>query len=233
MTDDHKKVSPGKGAPFVPNPSKSLFYRFARRLVWVLIKIWFRPSIEGPGRIPDTGPALIAPVHRSNLDFAFAILCSKRKLFFMAKDNLWQSKILGWLLITLGAFPVHREAADRSALAHAESVLAAGEVLVLFPEGTRMEGPTVGEVLEGAGFLSARSGAPVLPVGLAGTERAMPKGAKIPRPTKVRVVLGELIPAPERSEKGRVPRSAIHAQTEAIRSGIQAAFDQARQREGA
>ena len=224
------RPSAGNNFAFTPNPSKSLFYRFCRRAVWLFIKAWFRPSVSGPGVIPEEGPAVIAPVHRSNLDFAFAILATKRKLFFMAKDNLWESRILGWMLENLGAFPVHRESADRSALTNAEAVLAAGEVLVLFPEGTRREGPLVTDVLEGAGFLSARSNAPVLPVGLGGTAQAMPKGAALPRPLKVTVYLGELIPAPERSEKGRVPRSAIHRQTLAIQEGIQSAFDTAQQK---
>ena len=177
---------------------------------------------------PADGPVLIAPVHRSNLDFAFAILATDRKLFFMAKDTLWRSKLLGRLLVTLGAFPVHRESADRSALAHAEAVLAAGQVLVLFPEGTRRDGDEVTEVLEGAGFLSARCAAPVLPVGIGGSDRAMPKGAYLPRPRKVQIVLGDLLAPPARSEKGRVPRSAVHQQTEAIREAIQAAYDEAR-----
>ena len=217
--------SPGRGTLFVPNPHRTLFYRFFRRLAWLLARVLFRPTIAGLGQVPTTGPALITPVHRSNLDFVFAIFACDRKIFFMAKDSLWKSKILGRLLGALGAFPVHREAADRSALVNAEAVLLAGEVLVLFPEGTRREGPQVGEILEGAAFLSARGNAPVLPVGLWGTEKAMPKGAKIFRPAKVHVYLGELIAPPERSGKGRVPRSAIHHQSEVIRAGMQAAYE--------
>lgn len=219
--------APGRGTTFVPDAHRTGFYRFARKLVWVLAQIWFRPHRSGPGVIPATGAALIAPVHRSNLDFLFAIYATDRKIFFMAKDSLWKSRLLGKLLIVLGAFPVHREVADRSALGNAEAVLAAGEVLVLFPEGTRREGPEIGEILEGAAFLSARGNAPVLPVGLAGTDRAMPKGAKIIRPVKIHVHFGAMIPAPERSGKGRVPRSAVHRQSEAIRSGMQAAYDAA------
>jgi len=228
VTDEERTPAPGRGTSFLPDPSRSLFYRSVRLLVWVVLKVWFRPSVAGPGRIPEEGPALIAPVHRSNLDFAFAIMATDRKLFFMAKDTLWESSVVGRLLISLGAFPVHRESADRSALGHAEAVLAAGEVLVLFPEGTRRDGPVVTDVLEGAGFLSARSGAPVLPMGIGGSDRAMPKGSWIPRPVKVRLYLGPLLAPPERNERGRVPRSAMHRQTEAIRSGIQAAYDEVR-----
>jgi cytidylate kinase len=222
------RESPGRGAPFVPDPHRTVFYRVCRGLVWLLAKLLFRPTLTGSGRVPADGPALITPVHRSNLDFIFAIFACDRKIFFMAKDSLWKSKILGRVLLALGAFPVHREAADRSALVHGEAVLRAGEVLVLFPEGTRGEGPEIGEILEGAAFLSARGEAPVVPLGLWGTENAMPKGAKIFRPAKVHVVVGELIAPPERSGKGRTPRSAIHRQSEAIRAGMQRAYSDAR-----
>jgi 1-acyl-sn-glycerol-3-phosphate acyltransferase len=212
---------------FVPDPSRTWFYRLVRRVVWLIMMAWLRPSTSGAGVVADEGAVLIAPVHRSNVDFAFAILATDRKLFFMAKDGLFKKGLARRFFLALGAFPVHRESADRSALVLAEAVLRAGEVLVLFPEGTRREGPRVEAILEGAGFLSARCEAPVLPLGIAGSDRVMPKGAWLPRPKKVHVVLGELIEPPARSEKGRVPRSAVHRHTEAIRAGIQAAYDEA------
>jgi 1-acyl-sn-glycerol-3-phosphate acyltransferase len=106
-------------------------------------------------------------------------------------------------------------------------VLRAGEPLVLFPEGTRQDGPVVGELLEGASFLAARTGAPIVPVGIAGTDRAMPKGAKFPRPAKVRLVIGPPIDAPKSDGTTRVPRSQVAATTAALRVGLQAAYDQA------
>jgi CMP/dCMP kinase len=224
-----RSATPGRGVNFELDPRSSLFYRFARSLLHALGRLCFRPSVAGPGRIPETGPAIIAPVHRSNLDFMFAIYVTRRKIFFMAKDSLWRWRWFGRLLVLLGAFPVHREGADRSAMANAEAVLAAGEVLVLFPEGTRREGPVVEELLEGAAFLSARAQAPVLPLGLAGTDRAMPKGARIFRPTKVHLHAGELIQPPERSGRGRIPRSAVHRHSEDIQRGLQAAYDAAKE----
>lgn len=104
---------------------------------------------------------------------------------------------------------------------------AAGEPLVLFPEGTRQDGPTVGTLLEGASFLAARTGAPILPVGIAGTDRALPKGAKVPRPVKVHVVIGEAVPAPFSVGGVRVPRHEVAATTEALREGLQRAYDEA------
>ena len=126
----------------------------------------------------------------------------------------------------MGAFPVHRESADRAALNHAESVLAAGEVLVLFPEGTRQEGPVVGEILEGAAFLAARTGATIVPVGIGGSAKAMPVGKRLPRRSRVTLFLGTPIAAPARNEKGRVARSVIHQTTVVLHDALQDAFDQ-------
>ena len=148
-------------------------------------------------------------------------------MFFIAKDSLWKVGLLGRFLLAMGAFPVHRESADRAALNHAESVLARGEVLVLFPEGTRQEGPVVGDILEGAAFLAARTGATIVPVGIGGSARAMPVGKRLPRRSRVTLYVGEGIAAPERNERGRVPRSVIHETTLTLRAALQDGFDRA------
>jgi 1-acyl-sn-glycerol-3-phosphate acyltransferase len=193
---------------------------------------WFRPRVVGRENIPETGPAILAPVHRSFADFGFAAFCTERKLFFMTKDEMWNNKWLGKLLLTVGAFPVHRESADREALQRAEEVLRRGELLVLFPEGTRREGRDIEDLMEGATFLSARTGAPIIPIGIGGSDLAMPKGSAIPKPRKIQVVIGPAIPAPRRTEGGRVSRSAVRAATEALVPRLQAAYDEAREKTG-
>jgi 1-acyl-sn-glycerol-3-phosphate acyltransferase len=170
----------------------------------------------------------LAPVHRSFADFSFAAFVTNRKIFFMAKDDLWKSRFLGWLLLTLGAFPVHRESADRSAVRHAEEVLKRGEALVLFPEGTRQEGPVVSDLLEGATFLAARTGAPIVPIGIGNSDLAMPKGQKIPKRMRIKVVVGEPMPPPARSDRGRVSRSGVRKATEELQARIQIVYDEAR-----
>jgi 1-acyl-sn-glycerol-3-phosphate acyltransferase len=212
--------------PF-PDPTQTPTYRVFRVAVHGLWSAYFRPIVTGTQHVPTAGPFIIAPSHRSNVDFAFAIYVTRRKTFFMAKDSLWHNALMGGFIASMGAFPVHRGAADRGALEAAESVLRAGEPLVLFPEGTRKEGPTVGELLEGASFLAARTGAPIVPVGIAGTDRAMPRGAKVPRPAKVHVVIGAQIPAPVAEGGARVPRRVISATTETLRKELQAAYDEA------
>ena len=217
----------GRGTVFVPNPRKTLTYRVLRWLLKLLMTALFSPRVEGPGKVPEHGPAIIAPVHRSLIDFGFAIFLTDRKMFFIAKDSLWKNRLLGRFCLAMGAFPVHREAADRAALLHAQSVLEAGEVLVLFPEGTRHDGPEIGDILEGATFLSARVAAPIIPVGLGGTAQAMPVGNKLPRRSKVSLYAGEVIEPPERNEGGRVLRSAIREKTIQLRQALQDCFDRA------
>lgn len=202
-------------------------YRLARLVFTAIVGAWFRPIVRGREHVPASGPVIIAPVHRSFADFAFTAFVTRRKLFFMAKDDLWKSRMLGKLLLTLGAFPVHRQSADREALRRAESVLAHGQVLVLFPEGARASGPELAELHEGAAFLAARTQSCIVPVGIGGSDVAMPKGKAIPRPMRIPVVVGEPIPPPARAEGGRVPRSTIRATTASVRTGIQQAYDAA------
>jgi 1-acyl-sn-glycerol-3-phosphate acyltransferase len=182
--------------------------------------------------VPTTGPVILAPVHRSFADFGFAAFCTERKLFFMTKDEMWKHKWLGKLLLSVGAFPVHRESADREALQRAEEVLKKGQLLVLFPEGTRRSGQVVEDLMEGAAFLAARTGAPIIPVGIGGSDLAMPKGSTIPKPYTIHVVIGPALPPPQRTGGGRVSRSAVHATTEALVPALQSVYDEARQRSG-
>lgn len=228
-TDENstREPTPGRGAVFTPDPAMTRTYRIARSIVRRLLTLWFHPQVEGPGSIPAEGPVIIAPVHRSFIDFGFALFLTDRKLFFIAKDSLWKSRLLGSLLLRFGAFPVHRESADRAAFGHAEEVLRAGQVLVLFPEGTRQEGPLIDEILEGAAFLSSRTSASIVPLGIGGSAKALPVGARVPKRTQVTLYVSEPIAPPERNEKGRVPRSVVHATSVNLRARLQDAFDQA------
>ena len=211
-------------AQVVLDPRRTLTYRFCARLVAVLSFFWFRPEVEGAENIPLSGPVIIAPIHRSNIDFALSLFISKRKIFFMAKDGLFKFKPLGWLLLRLGAFPVKRGSADREAMALAEAALAQGQALLMFPEGTRLAGPTVEPLRDGAMFIAARAGAKVVPVGIAGSDHAMGEGSKTIRRAKIFVVVGKPIEPP--NSEGRVSRSAIAEKTEEIRQMLEATYQE-------
>jgi len=204
------------------NPNKTPVYRVVAAVVVGLSRILFRPTITGREHIPMQGPVLIAPIHRSNVDFAFTLFMSKRKVFFMAKDSLFRVPLLGPLIRHLGAFPVRRGSADRDSMTLAEEVLRRGYALVLFPEGTRKEGRPVLPLHDGAMFVAARTGAIVVPVGIGGSDRAMPKGAKLPRPAKIRIVIGTPIAPPV--SQGRVARSAVAAKSEELRGELEAVY---------
>ena len=224
--------APGRHQAFEVDPRRTPLYRIERAIFVTALWSWFRPNVVGKEHVPETGPVILAPVHRSFADFGFAAFCTERKLFFMTKDEMWENKWLGRLLLSVGAFPVHRESADREALQRAEEVLRKGQVLVLFPEGTRREGPVIEDLMEGAAFLSARTGAPIVPVGIGGSDLAMPKGSAIPKAHTIQVVIGPAIPAPPRTGGGRVSRSAVHAATERLVPELQAAYDEAKARTG-
>jgi 1-acyl-sn-glycerol-3-phosphate acyltransferase len=210
----------------VLNPHKTLTYRVCAAIIGGLAKVLFRPRVEGAENIPLTGPVLIAPVHRSNLDFAFTLFISPRKVFFMAKEGIFHWKPFASLLTRLGAFPVDRAKADRESLRLAEQVLRQGQALVLFPEGTRKFGPAIEPLQDGAMFIAARTGASVVPVGIAGTDLVMPPGAKFPRFKRITIVVGAPI-APPVSE-GRVSRTQITEKTEELRAALEAVYEKSR-----
>jgi 1-acyl-sn-glycerol-3-phosphate acyltransferase len=149
----------------------------------------------------------------------------------MGKDSLWKRGWSAWLLSSLGGFPVTRGTADREALLRSLDVLAHGDVLVLFPEGERKSGPIVQPLFEGAAYLAVKAGVPIVPVGIGGSERAMPKGARFIRPAKVNLVIGTPMTG-EKTESGRVPKVAVQDLTERLHEELQRLFDEAQVRAG-
>jgi 1-acyl-sn-glycerol-3-phosphate acyltransferase len=200
-------------------------YRFLRVLVHALNRIMFRTTVDGADQVPERGAVIIAPVHRSFIDFFVASEVTKRKLHYMAKDSLWKNRALARILPSVGAFPVHRESADREALRRAQQVLDAGEVLILFPEGERRAGPVIADLHEGVAFLAARTGATVVPVGIGGSASVMPKGKRLPRPRHIHLIVGRPIAPPARTGGGRVSRSTIHRLTEELNASLQDLYD--------
>lgn len=216
-----------------PTRAEKLLYWFVHLiLVRGLSRLWFRLEVVDRDWVPTHGPFVVAPVHRSNIDFFLVAAITKTRMRYIGKDTLWKFGPLGRFIGMLGAFPVRRGAADREALRTCIQVIENGEPLVIFPEGTRQSGPTVQNVFDGPAYIAARTGVPVVPVGIGGTERAMPKGAKWIRPRKVVLVVGEPLEPPKGDGTGRAPRRAVRELTEQLKTDIQALFDEAQQRAG-
>lgn len=203
------------------------WYAVARGLVEVVCRTVWRVRIVDRDKLPARGPYVIAPVHRSNIDTLLAGCLTRRRIRFMGKDSLWKYGWSGAVFSSLGAFPVHRGTPDREALRRCEEAVAGGEPVVLFPEGTRQSGPRLHPLFEGAAFVAARAGVPLVPVGIGGSEWAMPKGSKRVNPVKVVMVVGDPIPPPARSESGRLSRRAVTEMTDRLGVELQALFDRA------
>jgi 1-acyl-sn-glycerol-3-phosphate acyltransferase len=205
---------------------KLIFYRVARALTLTPFKAVFWVRVRGRRKVPRSGPFVVAPSHRSLMDIFFTGYITRRRIRFMAKQELFEKRFLAWLFIALGGFPVERGTADRAALRAAQQVLEGGEPLAVFPEGTRRHGRDVVDLFDGAVYLASRVGVPVVPVGIGGSEQILSSGRSLPRPHKVAIVVGDPIQPPDRGA-GRVPRQEITNVTEKVRVELQSCFDEA------
>jgi 1-acyl-sn-glycerol-3-phosphate acyltransferase len=210
-----------------PSLGTRISYAIVRAIVHLVALLVGRVKVVGREKIPANGAFILAPVHRSNVDFALTSVITHRPLRYMGKDSIWKSKPLGRFVSMLGAFPVHRGSADRDALRACIDILEGGSPLVMFPEGTRCHGPVIEELFDGTAYAAARAGVPIVPLGIGGSEAMMPKGAKMLHPVKLVLLVGDPIPPPDRSAAGRVPRSAVTALTERLHKELQSVFDEA------
>lgn len=205
-----------------------ILYRIVRSMVALIIRLYWRTTFEGLENVPAKGAFVLAPVHRSFIDFALVSGVTRRRLRYMGKDSLWKWRPFGWFLSALGAYPVNRRTADREAMRRTIAVVEAGEPVVLFPEGTRRSGPVVSDLYEGAAYVASRAGVPLVPVGIGGSERALKKGKRLPRPVKVHVVVGRPLMPPEAPEgRRRPPLRAVHDLTMELQAEVQRLFDHA------
>lgn len=159
------------------------WFSFCRWLVRVLIfKRTGRLIAKGEENIPASGATLVAPIHVSHLDPPAVACSSRRQMRFMAKEELFKNKFAGWLFGSLGAYKVRRGESDSESIRMSIEMLARGEALVLFPEGTRGNGKELQSMSRGVAMLAKKTKAKVVPVGIVGTHTKFPVGvSKISR----------------------------------------------------
>lgn len=165
-----------------PTPMRWDGYRvFTPERTWGLALALVAPPIRrfsdvrvwGGERVPRSGPVILASNHRSFYDIFVLGACMQRPLHYMAKQELFDNPVLRRFLPHTGAFPVRRGEADRGAIDAAREVLARGDMLGIFIDGTRRHDTAVGEVRAGAAMIAAMTGAPIVPVYLHGTDRVI------------------------------------------------------------
>ena len=212
-----------------------LFYSTARRLCLIISGPYLRQRIRNRHHLPAKGPVIVAPGgHRSNLDTLLVGMAVGRSPLYMAKDSLFKSSFWSSFIRSFGGFPVARDKLDRRALETAVEVLERGDVLIVFPEGARQEGPKLQPLFVGVAWLSAKTGAPVVPLGIGGSQKVMPIGKIMPRPHRIRMILGEPMPPPQignsaTGKSAKASRQARDAFTQNLSDKLQALFDEAQE----
>lgn len=201
----------------------SAFYVVVRLLIRQILAPWLRLQTAGTEHLATPGPVILAPVHRSNLDGPLVAGVARRRVRALGKESLFDSALSAWVNSALGAIPVRRGGADREAMRAAREVISTGEMMMVFPEGTRQSGPTIDGVFDGTAYLANKTNAPIIPIGIAGTEAAMGSGTRGIRRVRCAVVVGEPIEPPE----GRMSRPALAEFSAEVTKALQTAFDEA------
>jgi 1-acyl-sn-glycerol-3-phosphate acyltransferase len=159
-----------------------MVWRLSDWLIW-LATGW---RVTGREHVPSSGALLVVANHLNNADPYLLSAAVPRPICYMAKVELFRVPILGWTLRQFGTFPIERGGADRQAIKQALELLASDCAVGVFPEGTRSRRAAMNQGLPGVGLLATRSGATILPVAIAGSERLWPPW---PRPT-LRIAIG-------------------------------------------
>ncbi len=169
-----------------------MIYTIVRALFKILFAVGLRLRVEGTENIPKEGPLVIACNHLSLLDPPVLGTAASRKVHFMAKEELFVP-VLGTIYKILGAFPVRRGGADRAAIKHGIEILESGQVLAIFPEGTRSKTGKLGKAQPGALMMASKAKATIIPACIIGTDYKR-HGRIWP---KVTVRFGKPIPFPQ------------------------------------
>lgn len=197
-------------------PRIDFLYRGGRFLSKVFLPTFGSMVVEGRENLPKTGPLLIASNHQSYTDPAVLIYAIDRPMWWMAKRSLFKGWFVSWFLHQVHVFGVNREKQDLAALAHAQKLLDQGRALLIFPEGTRHPG-ALGRGHDGIAYMALRTGVPIVPVAITGTEK-IPHVMQTPfHFQKLKAVIGEpytLTPS------ARIDRQMLLSMTDRIMGSI-------------
>ncbi len=184
-----------------------IVYWLVRAVLQPFFHLYFRLSRIGREHIPQDGPVIFAANHRSFLDPFVIATMARRPIYYVAKKELFRNRLQAWLLNSLGAFPVDRGNADKDTFETARAILARGDCVLIFPEGTRVRPGPPGKAKRGVGRLALETGVPVVPVAVIGTTDIR-KGWRI-RPRKVRIRAGRPLTFPRVETPSRELAAAV------------------------
>jgi 1-acyl-sn-glycerol-3-phosphate acyltransferase len=206
-----------KAIDYTHEPSEG-WYRMGRGFFWVIFHTLWPLRTEGSKNVPRKGAAVIVSNHLSLIDPFVVSFGANRLINFMGKQELFEPPVLGDIFRKLGAFPVDRARRDPAAMRIALTVLKEGELLGMFPEGTRSTTGEMNEFRAGAARLASRTSAPIVPVAVFDTNRAMPPG-KLLRPARIGVRYGKPFMLTELNENPK-DEAALERALDLIRDRI-------------
>jgi len=166
-----------------------MFYYVVKALCWLLLKIFWRMEIRGIENLPESGGLIITSNHVSYLDPAVLVASLNRKIYFIAKKEVFKNTFISFLLKNMNAFSVDRDNVDMFAFKKAMNILREEKVLGIFPEGTRSSNGELQELKMGALKIAMKTGVPILPVGINGTHKIYPRGIKFPILFKHKIIV--------------------------------------------
>ncbi|WP_208031253.1 lysophospholipid acyltransferase family protein [Streptomyces cyanogenus] len=174
--------------------------RFAliKAVLGPIMRLMFRPQVEGVDNIPGDGPVILAGNHLTFIDSIVLPVVTKRQVFFIGKDEYVTGKglkgrLMAWFFTGVGMIPVDRDGASGgvAALMTGRRILEEGKIFGIYPEGTRSPDGRLYRGRTGIARLTLMTGAPVVPFAMIGTDKLQPGGRGIPRPGRVTVRFGE------------------------------------------
>ncbi|WP_138159759.1 lysophospholipid acyltransferase family protein [Peptoniphilus catoniae] len=152
-----------------------MLYKIFRFIGLIFIKLLFRVELVGKENFPKEGPIIVAPNHKSNFDPIFVSCLIKTQIHWMAKKELYRSKILGYIVDLMGAFPVDRQATDIKAIKKAMGILKEKKVLGIFPEGTRVKNQDFSNPKSGVALIGHRTKSKIVPIYIDGNYKLFRK----------------------------------------------------------
>jgi 1-acyl-sn-glycerol-3-phosphate acyltransferase len=173
-----------------------ILYYLERSVLWTVVLLFIRFRVKGKNHIPRQGPFLLVSNHLSYADPILLGLSFGRRVTFMGKEELFRNRLIGGFLRHLGAISVNRGRINRDALRQAEQVLKDGKILAIFPEGHRSQDLRLQPALPGPALIALRTGVPILPVSVAGTQKVFRLDCLWRRPV-VTLVIGESFRLPQ------------------------------------
>ena len=199
-----------------------LVTRIAAFVCRLVLRLLASVRVEGLENVPRSGPLIVVANHLSNTDPPLVVgwltPAVGRQMHILAKQSIFVGP-LGWFLRSQGVTPVRAGGSDIDAFRAARAILDRGEVLCIFPEGTRSHTGELGQPKPGVAMLATRSGVPILPVGISGTDRFLGRGQRVPR-LRSRIVVRVGRPFVLEVDEALPRRTALEAATDQIMRAV-------------